>query len=438
MNPGVLVRVIATRAVGDVLQGQRSLKSVLQTHLESIPDGRDRALLEAICFNALRHHQYYEYVLSQWMKKPLAKRDFPAHCLLLCGLAQLHAMQLHAHAAVSASVDAARELGQESQANLVNAILRRASREALPQGDSIAVKTSHPEWLVKQLMQDWPNQAHQILSANNEMAPLWIRINSTRSSRTELLTAMREAAIECEAPSFPSKSICITQSQAMSQLPGWASGKFTVQDGAAQLAVEALAVQEHENILDACAAPGGKTAQMAESIYSGKILALDVAPNRIRLINDTLDRLELNSHQMTVKVGDAADPFGWWDGELFDAILLDAPCSATGIIRRQPDIKWHRRPDDITRLSLLQNRLLTALWGTLKPGGRLLYCTCSVLKAENEARIYQFLSEHSDAKILPLGEHYGLDRGVGRQRFPGQDGMDGFFYALLQKAESAA
>jgi 16S rRNA (cytosine967-C5)-methyltransferase len=177
---------------------------------------------------------------------------------------------------------------------------------------------------------------------------------------------------------------------------------------------------------------------MAESIYSGKILAIDVAPNRIRLINETLDRLELNSHQMTVKVGDAADPFAWWDGEQFDAILLDAPCSATGIIRRQPDIKWHRRADDITRLSSLQSRLLNALWPTLKPGGRLLYCTCSVLKVENEERIHPFLAEHADAKTIALGEQFGIDRGVGRQRFPGQDGMDGFFYALLQKSKPDA
>jgi 16S rRNA (cytosine967-C5)-methyltransferase len=434
MNPGVLIRVIATRAVCDVLAGQRSLKSVLQTHLETIPDGRDRALLEAICFNTLRHHQYYEFVLKQWMNKPLAKRDFPAHCLLLCGLAQLHAMQLPAHAAVSASVDAARELGQASQANLINAILRRASRETLPQTNSLSIQSSHPQWLVNQLQTDWPDQAVNIVSANNEMAPLWLRINSTRSSRTELMTALREANIECEAPSFPSKSIRIKQSQSMTQLPGWTSGKFTVQDGAAQLAVEALAVQEHESILDACAAPGGKTAQMAEGIYSGKILALDVAPNRIRLINDTLDRLALNTHHTQVKVGDAADPFGWWDGELFDAILLDAPCSATGIIRRQPDIKWHRRADDVVRLSTLQSRLLNALWPTLKPGGRLLYCTCSVLKAENEDRIHAFLAEHMDASVSKLSEHYGQNRIVGRQRFPGQDGMDGFFYSLLQKA----
>jgi 16S rRNA (cytosine967-C5)-methyltransferase len=434
MNPGVHVRVIATRAVGDVLGGQRSLKSVLQIHLESIPDGRDRALLEAICFNALRHHRYYEFVLKQWMSKPLAKRDFPAHCLLLCGLAQLHAMQLPAHAAVSASVDAARELGHESQANLVNAILRRASREALPNSNELSIQSSHPQWLVSQLNADWPDQLADILSANNEMAPLWLRINSTRSSRTELMTALREANIECDAPSFPGKSIRIAQSQSMTQLPGWSSGKFTVQDGAAQLAVEALAVQEHESILDACAAPGGKTAQMAEGIYSGKILALDVAPNRIRLINETLDRLELNTHQTTVKVGDAADPFAWWDGEQFDAILLDAPCSATGIIRRQPDIKWHRRAEDVIRLSELQSRILHALWPTLKPGGRLLYCTCSILKAENEDQIHAFLNHHADAHVVPLPEYYGLDREIGRQRLPGQDGMDGFFYALLKKA----
>lgn len=434
MSPGTEVRVMAAKLVAQVLAGKRSLKAVIQQNITELNDPRDRALLEAICFTTLRHHRYYEFVLSQWMSKPLARKDYAIQCLLLTGLAQLHGMKMPPHAVVSACVDAAKQLAQQdTQAKLVNAILRRVTRESLPTSSNQAIQSSHPDWLIKQLQHEWPNHFNAILWANNEAAPLWLRVNSLRSSRTELLTAFHEAGIACDAPASPHKSIRLHEHQALNVLPGWSSGKFLVQDGAAQLAVEALAVQKGEYVLDACAAPGGKTAHLAEQVGNGRILALDIAAARLAPINETLERLGLASPNIDVKMADAADAASWWDGEQFDAILLDAPCSATGIIRRQPDIKWHRRPEDIPNLTDIQARILHSLWPLLKPGGRLLYCTCSVLKAENEFQINGFLSDHKDAAIVPLDEKFGHASGLGRQRFPGEDNMDGFFYALLQK-----
>ena len=430
--PGAAVRAQAARALEAVLEGRRSLKGVLAAALPTLPDPRDRALLEAICFTALRHRRRYEFALSRWLQRPLPRKDARVQCLLLAGLAQLE-MGLPAHAAVGATVEAAREVGQEIHASLVNAILRRAGREPLPASDDPAVATSHPDWLVARLRADWPDAVDAILAANNEPAPLWLRANSRRASRTELVALLRDAKIPCEAPPTPARALRLDKPVALDELPGWRQGKFTVQDGAAQLAVEALAPQPGERVLDACAAPGGKAAQIAEALIEGTLLALDVAATRLAPIEETLERLGLDSPQVLVKLADAADTASWWDGRPFDAILLDAPCSATGIVRRQPDIKWHRREEDIANLAAQQARLLDALWEVLRPGGRLLYATCSVLREENERQVDAFLARRLDACALQLDAKFGRAAGAGRQRLPGEDGMDGFFYALLEK-----
>ena len=430
--PGAAVRAQAARALEAVLEGRRSLKAVLAGALPGLPDPRDRALLEAMCFTALRHKRRYEFVLAQWLQRPLPRKDAVVHCLLLAGIAQLE-MGLPAHAAVAATVEAARTLGQEAQSGLVNAILRRAGREPLPTSADPGIATSHPDWLVERLRRDWPDSADAILAADNEPAPLWLRANSRRSSRTELVALLRDAKVECAAPSSPARSLRLDKPVALDDLPGWRGGKFTVQDGAAQLAVEALAPQPNERVLDACAAPGGKAAQIAEALIDGTLLALDVAASRLAPIEETLVRLGLDSPQVLVKLADASDPVSWWDGRPFDAILLDAPCSATGIVRRQPDIKWHRRDTDIAELAAQQSRLLDAMWQVLRPGGRLLYATCSVLREENEGQVDAFLARHLDACAMQLDARYGRAAGAGRQRLPGEDGMDGFFYALVEK-----
>jgi 16S rRNA (cytosine967-C5)-methyltransferase len=434
---GAALRAQAARLLVSVLVDGRSLKAMLAQALPHVADPRDRALMEAICFGVLRHRRQYEYALSQWLARPLAARDASVQCLLLAGLAQLDALGLPAHAAVAATTEATRLLDRAPLVGLVNALLRRASREPLPVSQDPAVATSHPEWLMQALAADWPDSAQDIVRANNRSAPLWLRSNARVRSRDALMSELREAGLPAYAPAFAEEALQLEDPVPVDRLPGWREGAMSVQDGAAQLAVQALSPQPGERVLDACAAPGGKTAQIAQRLAggSGELLALDIEARRLGRVGEELERLGLASATVHARVADAALPGEWWDGRPFDAVLLDAPCSATGIIRRQPDIKWHRRPDDIAPLVALQARLLDALWTVLKPGGRMLYATCSVLRDENERQVDAFLVRTPDATPLALDGRFGRVSGAGRQRFPGEDGMDGFFYALLRKGQ---
>lgn len=432
--PGAALRALAARSLVAVLAEGRSLKAELADVLPQVADPRDRALFEAICFAVLRHRRRYDHVLSQWLARPLRERDFIVHCLLLAGLAQIDELKLSPHAAVGATAEAARDLGRTAMVGLVNALLRRATREPLPASTETGIASSHPDWLVESLSADWPEDVEAILAANNVPAPLWIRVNEQQVSREKYLQLLAQAGIEASAPDWLGNAIRIDDRLAPDALPGWRVGSVLVQDGAAQLAVEALAVQAGEHVLDACAAPGGKCAQLAGTIGAdGSLLALDIDERRLRKLRATLRRMQMESDNVELMAADAMRPTFWAGERRFDAILLDAPCSATGIIRRQPDIKWHRRAEDIAPLVAQQAQMLDALWTVLRPGGRLLYATCSVLKAENEAQVQAFLQRTGDAEALPLDERFGRPSGAGRQRFPGDDDMDGFFYALLAR-----
>jgi 16S rRNA (cytosine967-C5)-methyltransferase len=430
--PGAALRALAARSLVAVLAEGRSLKAELAEVLPQIADSRDRALFEAICFAVLRHRRRYDFVLSLWLARPLRERDYIVHCLLLCGLAQIDALKLSAHAAVGSTAEAARDVGRAAMVGLVNALLRRATREPLPVPPSIAVQTSHPDWLVEALANDWPDDVGTILENNNIPGPLWLRVNDKQVSRDAYLKLFTNAGGVATAPEVPAQSLRIDAHFSPESLPGWRAGSVLVQDGAAQLAVEALNLKPDEHALDACAAPGGKCAQMASIVgEQGSLLALDVDERRLRKVRATLRRLHLETPNIELKAADAMRPGFWAEGKSFDAILLDAPCSATGIIRRQPDVKWHRQAEDLPPLVAQQAQMLDALWTVLKPGGRLLYATCSILKDENENQISAFLSRTPDAQAQELGDRYGRVSGAGRQRLPGEDGMDGFFYALL-------
>lgn len=437
--PGATLRAQAATLLDAVIGRGHSLKAELATRLPDIADPRDRALLEALCFAALRHRRRYEHALAQWLERPLPPRERRIHALLLVGLAQLDALQLPAHAALAATAEAARLLQRPALVGLVNALLRRATREPWPESDEPGIACSHPDWLVERLQQDWPQDWPALLAANNQPAPLWL-CASDPPGRTALLSRLQAAGVAAEAPTAAPQALRLDARLAVTALPGWSEGAFRVQDGAAQLAVAALAPQPGERVLDACAAPGGKTAQLLEAVgAAGQVLALDVDARRLARVGETLRRLRRLDARVQLQAADAADTGRWWDGRAFDAILVDAPCSATGIIRRQPDIKWHRRPEDIPALAAQQSRLLDALWPLLRPGGRLLYATCSVLAEENADRIASFLATHPDAEALPLDARFGRPSGAGRQRLPGEDGMDGFFYALLRRqAEGVA
>jgi 16S rRNA (cytosine967-C5)-methyltransferase len=432
--PGAALRALAARSVLAVLAEGRSLKAELADVLPQIADARDRALFEAICFAVLRHRRRYDFVLSHWLARPMRERDYIIHCLLLCGLAQLDALKLSPHAAVGATAEAARDLGRTALVGLVNALLRRATREPLPESDDRAVRSSHPDWLVAMLANDWPDELESILANGNIAAPLWLRVNERQLSRDAYQTLLGNAGIAADAPAFPPQALRLVERAPPETLPGWRAGAVAVQDGAAQLAVEALAVTPGERVLVACAAPGGKCAQLAARIdASGSLLALDVDERRLRRVRATLRRLQLEGDNVELIAADAMRPGPWAGERRFDAVLLDAPCSATGIIRRQPDVKWHRRADDIPALVAQQAQMLDALWTVLAPGGRLVYATCSLLNDENERQVAAFLARTPDAHAVALDARFGRASGAGRQRLPGEDGMDGFFYALLRK-----
>jgi len=431
-DTGVASRVAATRVLDAVLHRGRSLKLELATALPALADPRDRALVEAIVFAALRQRARYDAALAAWVPRPLGRRDAPLRALLHVGFAQLDALALPAHAAVASTVDAARALGRTHQANLVNALLRRAQRDGLPVGDPAA---AWPQWLLQRLRDDWGDDADAIITASAQPGPLWLRINRQRSSVDAFAQRLRDSRIEAATTPLCTDALRIDAPVPVSALPGFADGEVSVQDGSAQLVADAFAPPTGARVLDACAAPGGKAAHLLERDPSLRLLALDVDAARLRSIAATFARLSIGT-TAALRQADAADVGAWWDGRPFDAILLDAPCSATGVVRRQPDILLHRREADIAALCATQARLLAALWPALAPGGTLLYATCSILREENDAQVAAFLARKADAVLEPLDAHFGRDTGNGSQRLPGEDGTDGFFYARLVKKQA--
>jgi len=426
---GTAPRLAAARVLDAVVHRGRSLKGEFAKALPALDDPRDRALVEAICFAALRERTRYAAALDAWVAKPLARRDDPLKALLYAGFAQLDALQLPAHAAVDATVEAARAMGRTHQAGMVNALLRRAQREGLPAADPAQ---AWPAWLLAELRRDWPDDADAILAASAAPAPLWLRVNRRLGTRDAYLERLREAGIDATVHAPLPDALRLDASRAVAELPGFADGAVSVQDASAQAVADALAPAPGARVLDACAAPGGKAAHLLERAPSLRITALDIDARRLRRTAETLARVAPGV-TVEMKAADATYPPDWWDGSAFDAVLIDAPCSATGIVRRQPDILLHRRESDLDLLVATQMALLDALWPVLAPGGTLVYATCSLLARENAVQVEAFLARTPDAVAEPLDDRFGRVAGVGRQRLPGEDGMDGFFYAKLRK-----
>lgn len=430
---GAALRAAAARALVEVAFDGRSLRELLARTQAELADPRDRALLAGMLYAATRWWLRHERTLAILLERPLPVRARPVQALLVLGLAQLVTLVLPPHAAVTASVDACRLLGFGQHGGLVNAVLRRFLREreaieAQLDADEVA-RTAHPRWLIEALRADWPEEAEAILAADNHPAPLVLRVNRRRCERAALRARFAAAGIDCMEPAGLPDALELATSTDVRHLPGYAEGLFSVQDGAAQGVVELMALAPGLRVLDACAAPGGKAAHMLER-FDLELVALDRDPARVERMRGNFARLGLAA---TLATGDATQPGAWWDGRPFERILLDAPCSATGILRRQPDVRLHRRAADIPVLAAGQAALLEALWPLLAPGGRLAYVTCSVLRAENEAVLAGFLARHADAHALPLPESFGHACGPGRQRLPGEGGMDGFHHALLAK-----
>lgn len=408
------------------MEAGRSLDAALAAERENVAEA-DRALVAALAFGVLREHRRLANMLAPRLKRapqPLLQ------ALLLVGLYQLEAMRIPAHAAVHATVGATRALGLSKARGLVNAILRGHQRDGAPAlADDAGVRHSHPDWLVAALRTDWPERWAEVLAANNSQAPMHLRVNERAADRETYRDALAEQGITATpTPHLPS-SLTLAQPVSTGALPGFAEGRVSVQDGAAQLAADLLAPRDGERVLDACAAPGNKSAHLLERARLD-LLALDIDTERLATLKATLDRLGLDAR---THAADAQNVAAWWDGRAFDRILLDAPCSGTGVIRRHPDIKWLRRADDIPAAAARQGALLDALWPTLAPGGRLVYATCSILRPEGADVLEAFLARCPDARERPIEAGWGEAEAVGRRIAPGADGFDGFYYAVLER-----
>jgi 16S rRNA (cytosine967-C5)-methyltransferase len=431
--PGAALRAEAARALARIVFDGASLRAALADANPRVADARDRALLAASLFAASRWWLRFDAALAHLMEKPLPPKAREVRALLVLAFAQMAILGVPEYAVVAACVDAVRALGQPQFAGLVNALLRRFLRERRTLEDELdrdpVTKHAHPRWLIDAIALDWPQQSDAILVANNIEAALTLRVNRRRSTRDALLARFTEAGIATSVHADLPDALVLAEGADVTRLPGYAEGAFSVQDGAAQRVAGLLDVRDGQRVLDACAAPGGKAAHLLECADI-ELLALDSDPSRLPRVRENLARLGLVAD---VAAGDATQPDAWWDGRPFDRILIDAPCSASGIVRRQPDIKLHRRAADIAPLAATQSHLLGALWPLLAPGGRLLYATCSLLRAENERVLADFLADRDDARAQPLPESYGHAAGIGRQNLPGEGGMDGFYYALLEK-----
>jgi len=418
-----------------VLDRGESLNSLLGPRLAKLSDPRQRALAQELTFGTLRWCYRLEAVLNRLLKKTLKKKDSDVRALLLVGLYQLLFLDMPAHAAVSETVGVVRQLGKEWAAGLVNGVLRNAQRQSsalLESVDRVApARWSHPDWWIKRLQQDWPQDWQHILEANNQRPPMVLRVNVLRTDRGAYLQLLKQAGISAKTSPFPDTAIRLDDPVAVDRLPGFSRGLVSVQDGAAQLSASLLKLECGHRVLDACAAPGGKTGHILESEPDlGGLIAIDSNEKRLLKVRENLQRLQLDTELLAA---DAGDPESWWDGEAFDRILLDAPCSASGVVRRHPDIKLLRQAADLPTLSQQQQRLLNALWPLLASGGILLYVTCSVFKQENSDALRAFLARQHDAAELPLRVQWGKALPVGRQLLPGEQGMDGFYFARLTK-----
>jgi len=427
------LRYITAGILSSVIKDGQSLTTALDHSFKVIDEAKDRAFIQALSFGVIRQYHRLDFILQQLLSKPLRNKDADIKMLLLIGLYQLKYMRVKSHAAVSETVTAAKKKSWAK--SLINGVLREYIREQ----DSFEEKAdhnqvainSHPQWLIDKIATDWPEHREQILLENNQQPPMVLRVNLAKTDQQAYLKLLAKQSIVAKAVVFCRSAIILEQAVAVEKLPGFFDGLVSVQDTAAQLTAELLDAQAGESVLDLCAAPGGKTAAILEAQPGLKsMLAVDIDEHRLTRVTENLQRLKL---QADIRVGDASKSEEWVENQLFDRILVDAPCSALGVIRRHPDIKVLRRESDLIELQKIQQQILIAAWNLLKPGGVLLYATCSILKQENEKQIEAFLMAHGDAMESVIDADWGKKATFGRQILTGDGAMDGFYYAKLIK-----
>ncbi|MFT2110457.1 16S rRNA (cytosine(967)-C(5))-methyltransferase RsmB [Marinomonas sp. 2405UD68-3] len=428
-------RTVAITVISGILQNHGSLSTQLSKHVGRVSNDHQPKLKE-MCFGVCRWFPKLNSIALSMLQQPFEEDDYDLYAALLIGLYQIEYMDTPDHAAVNEAVEATKELNKDWAGKLINAVLRRYLRECDDIVASIesmpSVEYVHPKWLVKRIKKHWPAHLETIVDANNSHPPMCIRVNQRHVSRETAIDILTEQGIDTEKGDFSPVSLYLKKPVRVNQLPNFDFGYFSVQDESAQLAAFLLDLSNGEKVLDACAAPGGKTGHLLER-KDIALTAVELESWRLDKINENLERLDLTAD---VICADVCDLDSWWDGQFFDKILLDAPCSATGVIRRNPDIKINRKPNDVVELTVIQKNILETVWKTLAPGGQLLYATCSILEEENTLQIEHFLENHVDAieKELSLPDDCGIKVAHGRQLLPQQQSHDGFYYCLLEKS----
>ncbi len=429
------VRLAATHVIQQLLVQKRSLATLLPTASQQV-EAKDKGLLQELCFGTARWQPQLQLYLNELLEKPLKQKDADIQALLLIGAYQLLYTRIPDHAALGETVEVCRLLKKTWATKFVNGVLRQLQRrqtelQGALEEKSPVFRTAHPNWLINAITTAWPDQAEHILANNNLHPPFTLRVNTQRIALSDYLKQLEQAGIDATASPYSEFGVTLSQPINVEHIPGFMDGWVSVQDEAAQFAAPLLQLQPGQRVLDACCAPGGKTGHILElETELAEVVALDLEARRLERVQENLQRLNKTA---TLCCGDASDLDSWWDGKLFDRILLDAPCSATGVIRRHPDIKLLRTRADIVKLAEVQAHLLNSLWPLLKPDGLLVYATCSILPEENSQIIQQFLATTPVASEVVIDKDWGIAQTSGRQLFPQPNGHDGFYYACLKK-----
>ena len=434
-----VARTTGLKALKQVFNGQ-SLSAVQVHTTDKLEDARDRGLANEIVNGVLRWRWRLEFFISQLLKKPLKPKDIEVQLILLMAIYELDECRTPDYAVINESVELVRKSGKKWAAGLVNAVLRSFTREKesliSSMKDGVAI-FSHPAWILEKIKADWPPDNgygwQQILEANNQRPSFCLRVNQLQYSVTQYQQLLADQGLESHPVALSDHALKLSHGVDVRSLPGFAEGAISVQDAGAQLVAELLDVSETDRVLDLCAAPGGKTCHILERYPAiDDLFAVELDEHRMKRVRENLQRLKLESRAQLI-VADARDVKQWWNGEKFNRILIDAPCSASGVIRRHPDIKTLRRASDIEPLVKLQSEILTAAWQLLAAGGELLYVTCSVFKDENQYQIQHFLADNDDAAEINIDADWGKPCEYGRQLFPGELDADGFYYCRLKK-----